>query len=89
MSVGFSEEEADYVRKLHTGHTNQLRLLHYPQEVGQHGDHSRLGAHTDGMLTLKVWIQSVELVLTMVPQLFYVHLPRRSSRSRVPRPRDW
>ena len=48
MSVGFSEEEADYVRKLHTGHTNQLRLLHYPQEVGQHEDKSRLGAHTDG-----------------------------------------
>ena len=42
-----------------------------------------------GMLAPKVWIQSVEYVLTMVPQLFDVHLPRLSSRSRVPTPRDW
>lgn len=50
MSVGFNKEEADYIKQLHTGHTNQLRLLHYPpmsQDVGQNGDQSRLGAHTD------------------------------------------
>ena len=61
MGIGFSEEEAGYVRKLHTGHTNQLRLLHYPampqqighdyravpQQVGHDEGHSRLGAHTD------------------------------------------
>lgn len=50
IGVGFSKEEASFVRKLHTGHTNQLRLLHYPamsQDVGPGGDQSRLGAHTD------------------------------------------
>ena len=50
IGVGFTEEEADYVRKLHTGDTNQLRLLHYPamsQDMGQDGNQSRLGAHTD------------------------------------------
>ena len=50
MSLGFNHEEADYVRKLHTGHTNQLRLLHYPampQGASESGDQSRLGAHAD------------------------------------------
>ncbi|CAF9917161.1 hypothetical protein IMSHALPRED_003480 [Imshaugia aleurites] len=50
LSVGFSEEEAKYVRKLHNGHTNQLRLLHYPtmpHDFPQYEDQSRLGAHTD------------------------------------------
>ena len=50
MGVGFTEAEAEYVRKLHDGDTNQLRLLHYPamsQDIGQYGNQSRLGAHTD------------------------------------------
>ena len=47
MGVGFTEEEADYVRKLHTGDTNQLRLLHYPAMAQDAGHQSRLGAHTD------------------------------------------
>jgi isopenicillin N synthase-like dioxygenase len=42
--------EADAVRKLHTGHDNQLRLLHYPPITdAMMADESvgRLGAHTD------------------------------------------
>ena len=61
MGVGLTDEEADYVRGLHNGDTNQLRLLHYPpamiaQDVG--GDRARLGAHTDwryGSLSFELW----------------------------------
>ena len=50
MGVGFTDEEKEYVRGLHGGDTNQLRLLHYPamvDDVGREGKQSRLGAHTD------------------------------------------
>ncbi|CAF9918244.1 MAG: hypothetical protein HETSPECPRED_003710 [Heterodermia speciosa] len=51
MSLELNVEEADYVRKIHTGHANQLRLLHYPpmpRDAFKAEEHSRLGAHTDG-----------------------------------------
>ena len=48
--AGFSEDEATYVRGLHTSHHNQLRLLHYPsmpQGTSDLNDQPRLGAHSD------------------------------------------
>ncbi|KAF2198624.1 putative leucoanthocyanidin dioxygenase, partial [Delitschia confertaspora ATCC 74209] len=53
MSLGLREEEAAHIRSLHTGHDDQLRLLHYPPiPVGalKGKDTSRLGAHTDWSL---------------------------------------
>jgi isopenicillin N synthase-like dioxygenase len=50
MSLDLTEKEADSVRALHTGHDNQLRLLHYPpisSEMLKDKDIGRLGAHTD------------------------------------------
>ncbi|KAH8701528.1 putative leucoanthocyanidin dioxygenase [Talaromyces proteolyticus] len=51
MSLNLSEQEANSVRALHTGHDNQLRLLHYPSISGEmlakEKDIGRLGAHTD------------------------------------------
>ena len=50
MSLKLSEEEGAYVRKLHSGHNNQLRLLHYPpvpRDLLENRTQSRLGAHTD------------------------------------------
>ncbi|KAF2785925.1 putative leucoanthocyanidin dioxygenase [Melanomma pulvis-pyrius CBS 109.77] len=50
LSLEFTEDEANNVRALHSGHDNQLRLLHYPPiESGRLEDQyaSRLGAHTD------------------------------------------
>lgn len=50
LSLGFTEDEAKSVRALHSGHDNQLRLLHYPPiESSRLEDQcaSRLGAHTD------------------------------------------
>ena len=62
MGIGFTDEEADYVRGLHNGDTNQLRLLHYPPAVMAHdmdmGEQARLGAHTDwryGSLFSTLW----------------------------------
>jgi isopenicillin N synthase-like dioxygenase len=49
-ALGLAEAEADAVRALHTGHDNQLRLLHYPSIAdAMIADESvgRLGAHTD------------------------------------------
>ncbi|KAF2640373.1 putative leucoanthocyanidin dioxygenase [Massarina eburnea CBS 473.64] len=50
MSLNLPQEEAESVRALHTGHENQLRLLHYPpvKDAGQ--EFSRLGSHTDWSL---------------------------------------
>lgn len=50
MSLELTDEEAGEIKALHTGHDNQLRLLHYPP-IGearlQDRYASRLGAHTD------------------------------------------
>ncbi|KAF2649778.1 putative leucoanthocyanidin dioxygenase [Lophiostoma macrostomum CBS 122681] len=49
-SLDLTEEEADNVRKLHTGYDSQLRLAHYPPIPGDRVTDpraSRLGAHTD------------------------------------------
>ena len=46
MSVRFNAHEAEYVKRLHSGHNNQLRLLHYPP-IRRRMDLSRLAAHTD------------------------------------------
>ena len=49
-SIDLTEDEASNVRKLHTGHDNQLRLLHYPPIADDRLNDkraSRLGAHTD------------------------------------------
>ncbi len=50
MSLGLSEEEGEYIRSLHSGHNNQLRLAHYPPVPTEQIDRevlSRLPAHTD------------------------------------------
>lgn len=50
MSLELSEQEQNYVRNLHTGHDNQLRLLHYPpatQSQSKDLRQSRLGLHQD------------------------------------------
>lgn len=50
MSLELRDSEKESIRKLHTGHDNQLRLLHYPplREARLKNEHvSRLGAHTD------------------------------------------
>ena len=52
-SLNLSDSEAEAVRALHTGHDNQLRLLHYPPITdAMIGDETvgRLGAHTDWSL---------------------------------------
>jgi len=50
MSLDLTEEEAESVRKIHTNHDDQLRLLHYPpisREMLKDEKIGRLGAHTD------------------------------------------
>lgn len=51
MSLNLTEKEAESVRALHTGHDNQLRLLHYPsissEMLAKEKDIGRLGVHTD------------------------------------------
>ncbi|EEA26496.1 hypothetical protein EYB25_003733 [Talaromyces marneffei] len=51
MSLNLEEQEAEAVRALHTGHDNQLRLLHYPsissEMLAKEKDIGRLGVHTD------------------------------------------
>ena len=53
LSLELTDDEAKNVRALHSGHDNQLRLLHYPPiESSRLEDRyaSRLGAHTDWSL---------------------------------------
>ena len=89
MGAGFNKEEAKIVRKLHTGHTNQLRLLHYPamsQDVDDGGDQSRLGAHTDwryGRSSISEY-HFIDFVLTMAT----AHL-RSFSKTRVKVSSSW
>ncbi|KAF2704180.1 putative leucoanthocyanidin dioxygenase [Pleomassaria siparia CBS 279.74] len=50
FSMEFTENEVESIKALHSGHDNQLRLLHYPSiESSRLKDQyaSRLGAHTD------------------------------------------
>ncbi|MCJ1459033.1 hypothetical protein MMC28_009410 [Mycoblastus sanguinarius] len=50
MSLGMTADEAQYVRSLHSGHGNQLRLAHYPPipvEKLNREVLARLPAHTD------------------------------------------
>ena len=51
MSLKLEDQEAKMVRALHTGHDNQLRLLHYPPVSHEmrraDKELSRLAAHTD------------------------------------------
>jgi len=50
MSLNLTEDETKHIHKLHTGHDNQLRLLHYPslsKVMGARDDIGRLAAHTD------------------------------------------
>ncbi|CAG8960681.1 hypothetical protein HYFRA_00013449 [Hymenoscyphus fraxineus] len=53
MGLDLTEEEAATIRALHTGHDNQLRLLHYPSisaEMLKDETVGRLQAHTDWSL---------------------------------------
>jgi isopenicillin N synthase-like dioxygenase len=50
MSLDLTEKEAENIRGIHTGHDNQLRLLHYPpisREMLDDEKIGRLAAHTD------------------------------------------
>ena len=53
MSLDLDDQEAANIRRLHSGHNNQLRLLHYPpipREMLGRTDLTRLGEHTDRRL---------------------------------------
>lgn len=50
LGLGLEDAEIETWRKLHTGHDDQLRLLHYPPiapEILKRGNLGRLGSHTD------------------------------------------
>ena len=50
MSIDLNQQEAESLRKLHSGHNNQVRFLHYPPiptEAFANKDLSRFFAHTD------------------------------------------
>ena len=50
MGLGLTEAECDYVRGLHSGHNNQLRLAHYPPISSEKLNREVLGrlpAHRD------------------------------------------
>ena len=50
LALGIGLEDEDHLLKLHSGHYNQLRLLHYPPvpaEAVEGGKMSRMPAHTD------------------------------------------
>lgn len=73
MSVGFSTDEAEYVHRIHTGHDNHLRLLHYPpmhRDLLQSEGQSRLGAHKDWMSVI---------LLSCDPYRSFSLISRRSS----------
>ena len=50
LSLGLSDKEAAYMKDLHSGQNNQLRLLQYSpllEEVLKDKDQARLGEHKD------------------------------------------
>ena len=50
MALGIGLEDENYFRPMHTGHNNQLRLLHYPAipaELIENEKATRLDAHSD------------------------------------------
>ncbi|KXT16966.1 hypothetical protein AC579_7395 [Pseudocercospora musae] len=56
IAVGLELEDSEFLIKHHTGHNNQLRLLHYPPipaEDLEQGKAARISAHTDwGSITM-------------------------------------
>ncbi|KXS98686.1 hypothetical protein AC578_1243 [Pseudocercospora eumusae] len=56
IAVGLGLEDSEFLIKYHTGHNNQLRLLHYPPvpaEDLEQGKAARISAHTDwGSITM-------------------------------------
>lgn len=56
MSLGIGLEEEDFLLKHHSGHNNQLRLLHYPPVPAaalESGSSARMPAHSDwGSITM-------------------------------------
>lgn len=50
LALGLGLEEGDTLLRLHSGHYNQLRLLHYPpvsRRAIENGTMARMPAHTD------------------------------------------
>lgn len=50
LALGIGIDDEDRLLKLHSGHYNQLRLLHYPPmpaRVFEEGQMARMPAHTD------------------------------------------
>ncbi|KMU87045.1 thymine dioxygenase [Coccidioides immitis H538.4] len=50
ISIGIGLEEEDYLLKFHSGHNNQLRLLHYPPlpaALLEEQKYARMPSHTD------------------------------------------
>ncbi|KAL9593937.1 MAG: hypothetical protein Q9219_007303 [cf. Caloplaca sp. 3 TL-2023] len=50
MSLALNEEQSDFIRRIHSGQDNQLRLLHYPprtDDQSHDAQQSRLGLHQD------------------------------------------
>lgn len=56
MAVGLGLDDANYILKFHSGHNNQLRLLHYPPIPAaelENDKAARMPAHTDwGSITM-------------------------------------
>lgn len=56
ISLGLGLEDADYLLRYHSGHNNQLRLLHYPAIAAsdlEAGKVARMPAHSDwGSITM-------------------------------------
>lgn len=92
MSLNLTEKEAEAIHALHTGHDNQLRLLHYPSISGEMLDKEkrigRLGVHTDWRSVAFQWKKYQRNGLTS-EQHIYSSLPRCPWRFRVPKPSDW
>lgn len=56
MAIGIGLEDEDYFLRYHSGHENQLRLLHYPSVPAaslEEGSMTRMDAHSDwGSITM-------------------------------------
>lgn len=56
MAVGIGLDDEDYFLRYHSGHENQLRLLHYPPVPAaaiEEGSMTRMDAHSDwGSITM-------------------------------------
>ena len=93
MSLKLTEKEAEAVRALHTGHDNQLRLLHYPsissEMLANEKDIGRLGVHTDWRLVYSFFSEKSDGDGLIPEQHLHPPFPRYPWRFRVSKSSDW